>query len=219
MSAVRIGEKPGESRNHPSEETLERYVMDRLQEAEEACVEEHLLLCEECRGKVEETEDYVRAMQTALAELEQRRSRAAREGSETGRKRRWGLPRLAWAGSLAAIAAAIVMVVPRNGKQDGPVELRLTALRGQAGISAPAAPAGRRLVLSLDIEGLQRRPAYEVHLVGAEGEVLFDRTAVAEAGSLKIDLAEGLPAGRYWVRVFPPGHAKVPLREFEFLIE
>jgi anti-sigma factor ChrR (cupin superfamily) len=37
---------------HPSDGLLERYSMGRLTEAETAPLEEHLLICEECRNRL-----------------------------------------------------------------------------------------------------------------------------------------------------------------------
>ena len=50
---------------HIAEETLERYAMARLSEAELVPVEEHLLLCQDCRERVAWLEDFVCAMRSA----------------------------------------------------------------------------------------------------------------------------------------------------------
>ena len=54
---------------HPSDDVLEEYALRRLDEAATAEVEEHLLFCEECQDRAEETERYVDAIQTALRRL------------------------------------------------------------------------------------------------------------------------------------------------------
>lgn len=48
---------------------LELYALDRLAEPDAAPVEEHLLVCEECRERLTECNAYVRAMRGALAAL------------------------------------------------------------------------------------------------------------------------------------------------------
>ena len=47
---------------HISEDDLERYAMRILPEAELKRVEEHLLICAECRQRLEKTEGYVAAI-------------------------------------------------------------------------------------------------------------------------------------------------------------
>ncbi len=215
MSSGKGAEMPGETTDHPSEETLELYVMARLPETDEARVEEHLLVCEECRDRVQEAEDYVQAMQTALAELEN-------QPAERPFRRRgpFGLPRLAWAGSLAAAAAlAVVLILPKGPGGAEPVQLKLTALRGETALTAPVAPEGRALKLRLDAEGLEAPAPYEVRVVDAGGRERFAAVAKPVNGALAFDLPGGLPAGRYWVRIFEPGRPEVPLREFGFRVE
>ncbi len=220
MSSARIVEMPSDPKSHPSEDALELYVMDRLGEEEQARLEEHLLLCEECRGRVQETEDYVRAMQTALRELELENSgsQAAEKASED-RARSSSLRRLVWAGPLAAVAAAILLVfLPGSQPGAAAVELWLTAYRSQIAVETKA-PENRTLVLHLDVEGLVPSPSYDVQVVDAEGDLRFSSAAKASDARLTVTLPGGLPAGRYWVRVYRPGERETPLREFGLWIE
>ena len=48
---------------------LELYALDRLAEPDAAPVEEHLLVCEECRERLVAWDDYVAAILGALAAL------------------------------------------------------------------------------------------------------------------------------------------------------
>jgi anti-sigma factor RsiW len=54
---------------HISDDDLERYAMLMLGEAEIGRLEEHLLICPECRERLEETERYVVAMRAAAAKI------------------------------------------------------------------------------------------------------------------------------------------------------
>lgn len=47
---------------HISDDVLELYLMGRLTEMEMAPLEEHLLICEDCRNRLEEAETYLAAM-------------------------------------------------------------------------------------------------------------------------------------------------------------
>jgi hypothetical protein len=54
---------------HPSEDSLERYSMGTLPGSETGPLEEHLLLCNHCRDRLESTDEYVAAMRAAASEL------------------------------------------------------------------------------------------------------------------------------------------------------
>ena len=54
---------------HISEDALERYAMRTLPEPELAVLEEHLLICAECRQRLQATEQYVAAMREAAARM------------------------------------------------------------------------------------------------------------------------------------------------------
>ena len=51
---------------HVSDDLLERYALNRTSESETGYVEEHLLICDDCRKRFIATEEYVTATQQAL---------------------------------------------------------------------------------------------------------------------------------------------------------
>ena len=51
---------------HPSDETLEEYVMGRLSEFQIAAVEEHLLFCGDCQTSCTQIGDYIQEIRAAL---------------------------------------------------------------------------------------------------------------------------------------------------------
>ena len=52
---------------HASDLDLERYYLGMIQDGPElAALEEHLLICEECVDRAEETQDYVDAIQAGI---------------------------------------------------------------------------------------------------------------------------------------------------------
>jgi len=51
---------------HADEESLERYSMGTLAERESAPLEEHLLICQTCRDRLEFLDTYQRSMRAAL---------------------------------------------------------------------------------------------------------------------------------------------------------
>ena len=62
---------------HPTEDLLDEYVFGRLQEPVLATLEDHLSTCSSCQAALAELEDYIRAMKTALGELQQASSTPA----------------------------------------------------------------------------------------------------------------------------------------------
>ncbi len=54
-------------RDHPDENVLEEYAFGRLNEAEAAILEEHILVCEQCQLALAETDDYIRLMKFAAS--------------------------------------------------------------------------------------------------------------------------------------------------------
>ena len=52
------------------DEVAEAYCMDALDAADDAAFDEHLLVCDECWGIVEATEQYVRAMRVAAERIQ-----------------------------------------------------------------------------------------------------------------------------------------------------
>jgi hypothetical protein len=54
---------------HASEDDLERYAMRTLPAPESECMEEHCLICAECRDRLESTDQYVSAMRSAAAKI------------------------------------------------------------------------------------------------------------------------------------------------------
>ena len=54
---------------HATDDTLERYSMRTLPAPEVESLEEHLLICSECRDRLESTEQYVAAMRAAAAKI------------------------------------------------------------------------------------------------------------------------------------------------------
>jgi anti-sigma factor RsiW len=56
---------------HIGEDDLERYVMKKLPDAQLDALEDHLLICPECREQLVETERYVLAIRAAAAKIQE----------------------------------------------------------------------------------------------------------------------------------------------------
>jgi hypothetical protein len=54
---------------HVSDDTLERYAIQTLPESESGPLEEHILICPDCRERLQAEIDFVTAMRRATAEI------------------------------------------------------------------------------------------------------------------------------------------------------
>jgi anti-sigma factor RsiW len=60
--------------DHLSEDTLEEYVLGHLPGEQIAFVEEHLLVCELCRLRLESAETFITELRASLSKVPRRRS-------------------------------------------------------------------------------------------------------------------------------------------------
>lgn len=203
---------PNALRSHPSDDELEQYSLGRLGDDQAAPLEEHLLLCEACRRRVEEFDEFVAVMRAALRET---------RGEQPARARplallRWlaAVPKPAWAGAMAALLAA-VLLIPRW--QQAPVEPYAVQLEALRAVSSAEAPAGRPLVLTVDFTGLELGRDYRVELVDAFGAGVWKGSVRPAAERTSVALGRGLGRGQYWVRIFEPSGEL--LREFGLAVK
>ncbi len=197
---------------HPSDDALELYSLNRLPEDDVATVEEHLLVCAECRIRLEEFDEYVAAMRAALVE---ERQRAAGRHTESVWAARWRWPKPLWAGAVLAAGIVAVTMTWQPASHHPPYTVNLESWRGAELV--PAVPADRSLVLRIDAAGLPEFPSYVLEIVDTRGTPVFQANAVPSGNFVTADLGRSLPAGQYWVRLYAPpgamGSAHTLLRE------
>jgi hypothetical protein len=227
-----------EPEDHISDDVLEQYSLDRLEEQELAAVEEHLLLCESCRDRLEGIDAFVASMRTALrdpkltngqspsfpnrsltiAGLLQRLipSRVCEQGvisslgQPAGRNRMSGAFRAFAAVSAAAAAVmAVAYLVPHSSDTRDPVVLELRAMRGAP--PAGVAAANTPLTLRLDATALPFVTALRVEIVDHAGTTRWTGDVPFRSDVLSVQ-APAMSAGMYWVRVLNP--ARETLREY-----
>ena len=177
-----------DSENHPDEFQLEGYSLGTISKPEALSLEEHLLICEACRERLTENEDYARSMQRASA-----RSRTEPRGM------RWisAFPRLIPVLAAALLVLGIGIAWRMNQKITlAPVAVTLEATRG--GGQVAQVPAGKPLLLKPGLDGLPALPEYHLEIVDRTGKRVWQTNFAPAAG---VAAPEQVP-GIYFVRLY-----------------
>ena len=178
---------------HMDEEDLEKYSAGMGSAEDFSAYEEHLLVCEPCRLKLQEAEEYLGAMQFAARKIRL-------ETPLAPVKRAWRFP--VWIPAFAAVACVLVVLVllTRSHAPQPAFAVALTALRSNG--SGIAAPAGRDLQLQPDLTGLAAEAFFRLELVDQTGRSVWQGSL--PAGQVVVTVP-GQKAGLYFVRVSVPG--------------
>ena len=182
--------------NHVLEEELELYCLGGLAEVPCGRLEEHLLLCETCRDRLTETESFIAAMRQAGRQWsgDHLEGHAAGVVASHTWSERWPshlVPMFVIA-ALLLVCAALWSSRRSSMPAPLPFAVELTAVRG----AAPGqAPAGRPLLLDLDLTGLSDGRPFAGEVVDASGSRVAEFTVGRPA------LLKPLPPGGYYVRI------------------
>jgi len=185
------------SNRHMEEDEIESYSMGAVSEEECARFDEHLLVCEFCRNRVAKSDERVTAMQGAALRFRGRRAPVV-----TRRLIPRLIPFLSAAGLIAAGWVGFVAIGGVRPWVRGTAPafaIHLEATRG-AGIEARA-PAGRALLLNLDLAGLPAQLSYRVETVDRVGKVVWQGSVPSQDAKAAAALP-GMPVGVYFVRVY-----------------
>lgn len=201
--------------DHPTEEALERFLLNQSQAAELEIVETHILACESCVDKLETLEMQIAATKTALNELERfplrEKSICPSQSSSQRPWRSWfTVPALSWAGAVAAVALCVAAFLP--------AQVNLAAYRGT---ERSFAPEWRPLDLHLNASDLaDGRVA--VQLVNGEGVQIWTGTTSVHQENTEVHLPRLTHTGTYFVRLYEPAdrgaHGDL-LREYPFQVK
>ncbi len=199
--------------SHLTEETIENYTMGRLAESDLALVEEHLLLCDSCQDQVQKMDDFVKAVRGA--------AKLAKDDPPTAWDRFRGYltfhPGSVWAG-VSALAAAVVIFTFLPPGSSTPQNLALSTVRGSDG-SAPHAKANTPINLQLDVSEVAASPLYTIELVDSSGGIIGNYTNEPKASKLNVAVAQKLPSGQYWIRLYGDSLKTDLLREYGLKVD
>lgn len=200
-----------------SEQEVEDFLFDRLSGVTRESIEEHLLVCTACLGRVEGEEQFVATFRSAARRLETEELDQTWNGKQDSK---WFLGRSAqrhWSAALAGVAILLIAGVFILRRPAGLSEAQIALRVERSGaLQATQAKAGQPLRLSPDATGLREAPSYAWVVVDHRGQTVATAKWSPAAGKSDIVLPRGLEAGGYWVRLQEPGGAL--LREFALQI-
>ena len=142
---------------HTQDDVLKQYVAGGLPEDLAAPLEEHLLICEECRQRLDDVEFAHCTRAAALRIALNDENRVARGFAARAWAALTAVPKTAWAATAAA-AAVMLFVGPRL---TGPTEFEvvtLHALRG-ADDGSSAVASGKAVRFEIDLTEIPPAPA------------------------------------------------------------
>jgi hypothetical protein len=202
---------------HPTEETLERFLLHQSPEDELEVVETHILACDTCVARLEDLEIQIATMKTALRELQLQQAAAATAGAQTRSWKSWfTMPHMAWSGAAAAALAAVLTITPQIAHRTAPaVDVNLLAYRG---IEAAAVPEGRSLHVHMNAADLPVGPVV-VQLVDDTGNEVWRTKGTVNQDRVNVSAPKISHAGPYFFRLYaaaPNGQQGELLREFSF---
>ncbi|MEO7651269.1 MAG: hypothetical protein ABIZ80_12450, partial [Bryobacteraceae bacterium] len=166
---------------HLEEIHLEQYSMGSLPEGQIAAFEEHLLACEACQDRLLEMDTYINAVQT-VSPLLRKHPEPRIGGKLVSGQAEWAASAKGWARDVMAILTGAKIPVMAGGVAAvalftlvrSPVEVHtgpasfvvaLEARRGIEGIADAKSPAGKPLLLRIDLTELPSLPAYFLEAV------------------------------------------------------
>jgi hypothetical protein len=200
---------------HPTEDLLEEYSFGRVLEPELARIEEHLLDCTLCQGRLLAVDEYTALMKAGIAAM--KREHEATRPSPTSQ----------YMGAPVVFAAAVMLVLvgvtigwrlqpSSTVASTSRMTVKLTALRGGDGDGVARAPFGRPLDLTVDRTDLPAASAYRLEVVSSSGHPLWRGAAQIAGQSLSARVTTGLTPGAYWVRLYSGDQLR---REFGLRVE
>jgi hypothetical protein len=206
--------------DHPSDETLERFLLRRYDETALEHVDTHILVCDSCQDRLHALDIEWAGAKLAFKEWDHEVARET--GNREASRRSWfAIPRLAVACGLAVLALAL-LGAPQLWKRTLPMaEVELSAYRGTVTASAPQ---GHPLHLRLNAAGIPEGTAV-ASLVDETGNELWKGSAAIHQDSADVSLPPITKIGVHYLRIYGKSGAgesgAAPgglLREFVFQV-
>jgi predicted anti-sigma-YlaC factor YlaD len=192
-----IGGRLPTNNQHAVEADLEAYSMQTLSREASARVEQHLLICEPCRVRLMEVDEYSAAMKSAAQYLPRQERLPAPEPSHW----RWRWPHLIPVVAVVALIGIAVVSLPFTRHATvAPFAVSLQTMRGP---QYSQAPSRRPISLQLDLTGLAASPSYLIEMVDQSGNRVWQGTIASPLSAASVT-APPQKRGMYFVRVVLP---------------
>ncbi len=204
---------------HTEESALEQFAMGTLTEEKSVELEEHLLVCHTCQDRLAEWDAYLEAIRAVAPRL-RHESPPVWEKLLAWLPRPSLIPKPVWAGAFAVLALAVLIGFQAGLLQPGrnqPFAVALSSSRGLDATADTRAPAGRPLLLSIDLTELPQLAAYRLQVVDNTGAELASLAPQPKDGKLEAITPRSFANGEYFVRLYSPSHEL--LREFKLRVE
>jgi hypothetical protein len=176
---------------HPSEEALERFLLNMSPEEELEALETHVLACSYCVDQLEYLETQIAATRLALQMLESDQAKKKSVDQNSSWKSWFTIPRLSLAGAGAALAAGVLFFsLPRD--------VNLTAFRGT---ETAIVSEWRPLRLHLNAKGLPEGPIL-VELANNSGSIVWKGTSAVGHDTVDVTLPRITKSGPHFLRLY-----------------
>ena len=180
---------------HSTDEQLELYALGRISDPDRVVLEEHLMVCESCRGRLDGIGSFAFGMQAAGIESMAKKEKAIPSLMETVRPL---LRRPAVSMSLAFLLLLVVLGIFSIGKNEVPAvaTLQLTATRGAMPVTVPARSYDLRLT-----DAPRDGAPYRIEVLNPAGGTMWANLAESGPSGIDVTVTQRLPPGDYFVRV------------------
>jgi hypothetical protein len=204
--------------DHPTEDELERFILNRSRAEELEGLETHILACESCVTRLEDLEFQISVTKLALQEMQSEELAKARLAQKSSRKPWFAVPKLSLTGAVATIAVALIVVPAFLPKHAPTTQVSLSANRGE---ESSVVPAGHRLNMHLSTGDLAAGSVL-VSIVDIRGTEVWRGRATIQHEQVEVVVPPIKDRGAHFLLLYAPTHATPDsnlLREFAFQIE
>lgn len=201
-----------DTKSHVRDEILEAYVLKRLQAEDVDQVEDHLLICEFCQRRLDQSSQFIQATRIAATRIR------AQESNHARRQPWWSvasISRPALAVVTVAILGIALSVSFRRSAEPVYEEIALMTTRG-TGDHEVVGRSGLRLKLALGLQGVDQQPEYRVAVVDTSGKLIWQSGPVRPEtrDEVRVTLDQEIGSGTYWVRLMSNSSSGSTLREY-----
>jgi hypothetical protein len=203
--------------NHPTEDELERFVLNRSADKELEELETHILACDACITRLEDLEVQISATKIALQDIRQEQLAKAALPKENKWKSWFTTPEFSLTGAVAAVALGLVLIPVFLPHRAPVAQVSLSAYRGE---ETSIVPTGHRLEIHLNTTDLTEGPVL-VTVVNIRGMEVWKGSTAIHHEQADIEVPPIADRGEHFLRLYAPNQANSEsdlLREFAFQV-